>query len=145
MPTVADRTQAFAAVPRHEDAVAPGPGATAERRQARPTVAASYDPMIALPSGGGSQAAGEAPSVTIHAEQPCWIEIHGSGGKALVQRLLQPGERLEVPDEPGLTLTAGNAGGIRIMVAGRAAAAVGAPGEVVRGVSLNAERLLAQR
>jgi hypothetical protein len=50
-----------------------------------------------------------------------------------------------VPQRSGLQLTAGNAGGIRVLVDGVTAASFGSSGQVVRGVSLNPYSLLAQR
>ncbi len=135
-------TQAFAAVP--PSALPMRPIGEAAGKRGGNVDGAAYDPMASLARTEPQDSASLVP-ITILADAPCWIEIHTAGGEVLIQRLLEPGERLDVPSQPGLTLTAGNAGGIRILVDGVTAAAVGGIGQVVRGVSLNPYRLLALR
>lgn len=136
------RTQAFAAVPPSGLPMTPIGDAAGKRGGNADE--ATYDPMASLPRAEFQDGAPLVP-IAILADEPCWIEIHTASGEVLTQRLLQPGERLDVPSHPGLTLTAGNAGGIRILVNGVTAAAIGGVGQVVRGVPLNPHRLLAHR
>lgn len=136
------RTQAFAAVPPAGLPMSPIMAPKAQRSEQEER--ALHDPMASLAPAGSEDGAPLVP-VAILADEPCWIEIHARDGEVLVQRLLQPGDRLDVPSAPGLTLTAGNAGGIRILVDGVTAAAIGGIGQVVRGVPLNPHRLLAHR
>lgn len=140
------RTQAFAAVPPSDRLLSPiGTSESRPRQDTRDTTdAGDYDLMAGLPQFEAHRDIAAA-DVQILADQSCWIEIHTADGKVLEQRLLQPGERLDVPAQRGLTLTAGNAGGIRILVDGVTAAAIGGTGQVVRGVSLEPHRLLAHR
>jgi cytoskeleton protein RodZ len=50
--------------------------------------------------------------------------------------VLHAGESWPVPDEPGLLLTAGNAGGTEIAVNGKPGAPLGAAGSVLHGYAL---------
>jgi cytoskeleton protein RodZ len=132
------RTQAFAAVPP----VAGNPMIGNRRGEdARPP--ASYDAITALTRAADPDES-SLPAITILADQLCWVELRASG-KAVAQRLLRPGDRMDVPARRGLTLTAGNAGGIRILIDGVTAPALGGVGQVVRGVSLARHELLARR
>gem|GEM_PF-5267548 len=131
------RTQAFAAVPAGD-----APLATARHKARDRTVPGGL--MTALPRAADPDAT-PLPAITILADRECWVEIRSRSGKLVTQRLLQSGERLDVPERRGLTLTAGNAGGIRVLVNGVTAPALGGDGQVVRGVRLTQQELLARR
>jgi cytoskeleton protein RodZ len=133
------RTQAFAAVPTSPRLMQPLSGGNTSRASAQP-----YDPLATLPRVTPDA---DAPTETIEiiADEPCWIEIRTATGRAIAQRLLQVGERFNIPQRAGLQLTAGNAGGIRVLVDGVTVASLGSVGQVVRGVSLNPYHLRAQR
>lgn len=82
--------------------------------------------------------------VMLHALADTWIEIRArSSGKVLFSRVLRAGETIPAPDRRGLSMTTGNAAGLEIRVDGKAAPALGGPGEVVRDISLDSEDLLA--
>ena len=94
------------------------------------------------------EAAPPAPAVArivIHAKADSWIQVRGEDRRPLVSRILQAGEIYEVPDEPGLELATGNAGGLEILVDGEPVAALGPFGAVRRGIALDAETLAAGR
>jgi cytoskeleton protein RodZ len=57
--------------------------------------------------------------------------------------VLKPGEIYNVPNQPGLTMVTGNAGGLDIDVDGATISRIGAAGQVARNVSLDPDRLLA--
>tara|TARA_R110002074_G_scaffold86886_8_gene191930 strand:+ start:13 stop:780 length:768 start_codon:yes stop_codon:yes gene_type:complete len=144
------RTQAFAAEPPSANPLARiGTPQSADVRSTGYTVGSparrNYDLLATLPAAATDADAVPPQSVTIIADQQCWIEIRSADGRLVAQKLLQPGERFDVPRKPGLQLTAGNAGGIRVMVDGVTVAALGSVGQVVRGASLNPYHLLAQR
>ncbi|MSO76986.1 MAG: helix-turn-helix domain-containing protein [Alphaproteobacteria bacterium] len=84
------------------------------------------------------------PRVVLRADQDSWIQISERGGnKVLLARLLRAGDRVFLPGFANLRLTAGNAGGLAILVDGVAAPPLGASGVVVRNISLDGARLLA--
>ncbi|WP_366654973.1 RodZ domain-containing protein [Fodinicurvata sp. EGI_FJ10296] len=88
-------------------------------------------------------AAGEGGrQVTIRAESDSWVQIRDSLGSLLMTRVMRAGEQYEVPDESGLTMVTGNAGGLYVTVGGEPAPPLGGAGDVVRGISLEPEALL---
>ncbi len=141
-PAQVARTQAFAAVPSSNAVMRPISGG--DVRATRAKSAEPYDPLATLPPVN-TDGATPSETILIIADEPCWIEIRSSTGRVIAQKLLQAGERFTVPQRSGLQLTAGNAGGIRVLVDGVTAASFGSSGQVVRGVSLNPYSLLAQR
>lgn len=84
------------------------------------------------------------PRVVLHADRDSWIQIQSSDGATVVARTLKAGESYAVPDQAGLKLTTGNAGGLIILVDGRAIAPLGQPGAVRRDVALDPARLKAR-
>lgn len=79
--------------------------------------------------------------VTIEALKPSWVQIMDKKENVLFKKVLQPGEKYNVPSGPGLFLTTSNAGGLRLSVDGLAVQGVGGEGEIVRGVSLEPSEL----
>jgi cytoskeleton protein RodZ len=75
---------------------------------------------------------------TIQAIADSWVEVKDAAGNILFSRVMHAGDRWPVPDLPGLTLTAGNAGGTDIMQNGAAGAPLGAAGTVVHNLALTA-------
>lgn len=142
-------------------AAAPPPAAPSLDSAGLPTVAAptpappSTGPLAAAaPSGqpaglapiGDGQAFGavDGPSrIVVVARLESWVQVTDPGTNALLTRVLRAGDRYYVPDEPGLNLATGNAGGIDIWVDGRKVPALGPVGVVRRGVALDPQRLMA--
>jgi len=73
-----------------------------------------------------------------------WIEIKNASGAAILRQVLKPGDIYLVPDEPGLVMATGNAGGIRVKVDGKEVAPVGAVAQVRRNIRLDPDALVAQ-
>jgi outer membrane biosynthesis protein TonB len=80
--------------------------------------------------------------IQIRAVQDSWIQIRDSAGDLLIARVLRPGDTYRAPDQPGLKLVTGNAGGLTVLVDGVAGPAIGAPGQVMRDVLLDPQRLI---
>jgi cytoskeleton protein RodZ len=80
--------------------------------------------------------------VVLHATADSWVQVRDKGSNLLFTRVLKPGEHYNVPNEQGLTLVAGNAGGIDITVDGMEAPRLGDLGRVARNVSLDPDHLL---
>jgi cytoskeleton protein RodZ len=83
-----------------------------------------------------AQAAAERPRVSLEASEESWIEIRDRFDKRVLSRLLAPGDVLNVPDQAGLRLTVGNAGGLVIRVDGQSIPPLGGSGVVLRNVPL---------
>lgn len=78
--------------------------------------------------------------IELVATADAWVQVTENGSLVLT-RLMHAGDRFLVPNRPGLTLMTGNAGGLQIVVDGQKGPALGSQGQVVRDVSLSAERL----
>lgn len=80
--------------------------------------------------------------VVLHATADSWVQVRDKGSNLLFTRVLKPGEHYNVPNQSGLSLIAGNAGGIDITVDGMEAPHIGDLGHVARNVSLDPDHLL---
>lgn len=114
--------------------------APAARPNTVPGMAApAVPPLRPVAIGPGSV---RAPRIVIRATAASWIEVRNADNAVVTSRVLQPGESYDVPDQPGLTLKTGNAGGLAITVDGKPAAKLGASGAIRRGIVLKPQALL---
>jgi cytoskeleton protein RodZ len=81
--------------------------------------------------------------IRINARLDTWIKITDRNGRSVINRVLNAGEGYDVPDEAGLEMITGNAGGMDILVDGAAIPPLGEPGKVRRDVELDPEKLKA--
>ncbi len=91
-------------------------------------------PEAAVPEG----AAGK---IVVRARLESWIQITNAKKEVVFSRVLRAGETYTVPDEKGLSLTTGNAGGVEILVDGKKMKTLGTVGLVKRDVPLDAKKL----
>lgn len=89
-----------------------------------------------------SPAATPIQRVIINVEDNSWIEVRDAADKVLVSQVLKPGDQFLVPNQEGMLLSTGNAGGITIMLDGKALPKIGNPAQVKRNISLNPSDLL---
>ncbi len=82
--------------------------------------------------------------VEILAVRRAWLRIENASGKVVVQDELVPGELLRVPQEKGLILVARDGGAFEMIVDGDPVGKAGRSGEVLRGISLDANELREQ-
>lgn len=82
---------------------------------------------------GGMQQAG----IILKINDDSWVEIKDGEGGILVSRVLEKGEEYFVPDNPGLSMSLGNAANVEIIVEGRSLKPLGGDGDVRRGIPLN--------
>lgn len=133
------------APPASPPPVAAPPAPVAQAPVSAPTAAPvpAAPPAAAAPAAEASTSYGAATAgrIRVEATAPAWIQVRGPNNEQIFTRLLNAGERYQVPDRAGLTLLTGNAGGVRIIVDGQTLAPLGAEGEVKRGISLDPERL----
>jgi cytoskeleton protein RodZ len=120
------------------DASAPGDSggttqaATASQGDAAPAPATSPATNATVaPSGTATAAAPDAPTASgtasaegavlrLQARQESWAEVTNGTGTVVLQRLLQPGERVEFSAAPPYSVLLGNAGEVQVTVRGRA-------------------------
>jgi cytoskeleton protein RodZ len=79
--------------------------------------------------------------IFLEALQSSWLEVKDAKGTVLFTNILKQGQKLPIPDQPGITVTTGNAGGLRMVVNGQPQAALGAANEVKRNMPLNTGKL----
>jgi len=95
-------------------------------------------------------AAGRAPlsgkaRIVLRAVQNTWVKLQYADGTLAFSRILKAGEHFPIVMNRVMMLTAGNAGGLRIVVDGRTLPALGPTGAVRQGIRLDADALLASR
>ncbi len=120
------------------------PAATPAAPPASPDLtqpAVSGEPAKTANDGGYGAPDGSA-RVVLRATSDSWIQVRDKTSNLLFTRVLKPGEHYNVPNEQGLTMIAGNAGGLDITVDGMNVAKIGEAGRVARNVSLDPDRLL---
>lgn len=74
--------------------------------------------------------------LVVSATSKSWVQIRDAKGKILFSQVLKAGQGWPVPNEPGITLTTGNAGGTIVVRNGHAGPPLGPPGVVLRHVLL---------
>jgi cytoskeleton protein RodZ len=79
--------------------------------------------------------------IVLRAKDNSWVEVRTASGDLVISRVLAQGETYSVPPRPGLTLTTGNAGGLKVIVDGQALPSLGGTGKVRRDIALDPERL----
>ena len=84
---------------------------------------------------------GQAGKIVVRARLESWIQISNEKKEVVFSRVLRSGETYTVPEEKGLMLTTGNAGGIEILVNGKKLKTLGTVGLVKRDIPLDPKKL----
>ena len=82
--------------------------------------------------------------VVVIARADSWVQVRGPGDELLLTRVMRAGDRYLVPDRGDLMMRTGNAGALDIVVDSTTIAPIGPVGAVLRNVSLDPDRLLAE-
>lgn len=80
--------------------------------------------------------------VVLEVQEDSWIQIRQKDGGTLLQSVLKKGDIYLVPNEEGLLLTTGNAGGFVVKIDGKETLRFGKAAQVRRKISLDPEDLL---
>jgi cytoskeleton protein RodZ len=115
-------------------ATAPVSGTPTSTTTPAPTVAPTADQTA---SAAATPAIAPAAKVVIRANRDSWIEIRDKDDNVVLQKVLRQGESFNVPDQKGLLMTTGNAGGIVIELEGKPLQSIGSLGVVKRGIKLD--------
>lgn len=93
----------------------------------------------AVPAPGEGVTAGAEPDkgLVLQIVRDSWVEIKDDAGKKIVSEKLKAGDQYLVPNNPGLTMTLGNAGGVEILIDGRALKPLGNEGEMRSDIPLD--------
>ena len=128
-----------------------GPGAVPEIPDTFDGVTITQAPAIgkvaappsdaALSAPGDAVAAVPAARIVITVTDSSWVEIKDLHGKAILRQVLKPGDQYTVPDQKGLVMATGNAGGLSIAVDGKDIPAIGKPAQVKRNILLDPDAL----
>lgn len=106
-----------------------------------PTVETTAETLAAPVAAEVSAAAAASHRIVLKAVESTWIEIRDAQGKALLSSILKAGDIYFVPDQPGLVLSTGNAGGFEIELDGKTVGKLGDTGDVRRDVALSPSTL----
>jgi len=79
--------------------------------------------------------------IVLKASADSWVQIRDRQGGLVMTRVMAAGETYTVPPQEGQRLTTGNAGGLQIEVDGQSVGALGGPGQVVRNIALDPQKL----
>ena len=132
---ISQPSTAPAEIPEPSTIVAVGSGSPGPAVVQAPTAAAAAEPPSAAPPAAGQ--------IILRAMADSWVQIRDLRQAVLFERVLQAGENYRVPDQPGLSMRTGNAGGLEITVDGNPAPSIGRMGMIRRNVALDAQALLA--
>ena len=80
--------------------------------------------------------------IVLEARIDSWIKIVDGTGKVVFSQILRAGDHYALPDQPGLVLDTGNAGGLDVIVNGSKAPALGEVGAVRHRIVMDPARLL---
>ena len=128
-------------------------GANPLREQAPPADAAPQVPSFTIAQVGpvadtaapqpaqpqNATAANSAARITLKALEATYVKVRdpAKAKGALIARVLEAGESYQGPDQAGLVLQTGNAGGLQVAVDGRVLGVLGKRGEVIPRVPLD--------
>lgn len=157
-PAPAEQPAATPASPSPTGAEASAPSETEPAPAAEPPAATGEDQVppeadVASTSEGATeqsppqeeQAAVEpdakAGKVVVRARLESWIQITNAKKEVVFSRVLRAGETYTVPEEAGLMLTTGNAGGVEILLNGKKLKSLGTVGLVRRDLPLDPKKL----
>lgn len=102
------------------------------------TATAQAPAQVSAPAQGQAQAPTQIKNQrAIEALQSAWVEIKDANGKTLYTGILKATQLLPLPDTTKVTLTTGNAGGLRLVLNGQPQAAFGQANEVKRNILID--------
>ncbi len=125
-----------------------GPIAAIDPRRVEDAVNAAVEEALAAAEEPADPAvqvlAASAPAVELLAVRPSWVRVQAADGTVLFEKILDAGERYEVPqmDRPAV-LRAGNSGSLYFAVNGQAYGPAAPGAQVVKNVALSPEALMA--
>jgi hypothetical protein len=96
------------------------------------------EPEISDDNGPPSFVQAASPKgVVLNIVRNSWVQIKNADGQIIVSDVLKAGDQYFVPDNPGMTMSLGNAGGVEILLDGRALSPLGNDGDIRRDIPLD--------
>jgi cytoskeleton protein RodZ len=112
-----------------------------------PTLIETPPPPPVAPSGeSAARVFGQGNAgarVVLRALADSWVQVQGDNNDLLLSRILNAGDSYLIPNGANVRLTTGNAGGLQILLDGKALPPLGESGAVRRDVPISAEALSA--
>jgi cytoskeleton protein RodZ len=142
--TGAEATAPAEQAPPAETAPAEAPAAAEDQVPPEADVASTGEEVVEESppqQEAAAEAEGQAGKIVVRARLESWIQITNGKKEVVFSRVLRSGETYTVPEEKGLMLTTGNAGGIEISVDGQKLKSLGTVGLVKRDIPLDAKKL----
>jgi cytoskeleton protein RodZ len=134
-------TGAEPAAPAEETAPAdPAPAAAEDQVPPEADIASTGEEVVEE-SPPQAAAEGQTGKIVVRARLESWIQVTNERKEVVFSRVLRSGETYTVPEEKGLMLTTGNAGGIEISVNGKKVKSLGTVGLVKRDIPLDPRKL----
>jgi cytoskeleton protein RodZ len=100
-------------------------------------------PAVAADGSASGNSSDGQKRVVLRATADSWIAVRDADRAVIFTRLLKPGDSYEVPDQIGLSLRTGNAGGLEITVDGKPVPPIGPNGAIRGNVALDPQALIA--
>ncbi len=85
----------------------------------------------------GTTVAADPNTIVIGATADAWLEVRAPSGQILLNKVLHKGDTWAVPDQQGLVLTTGNAGGTTVTLGGTTISSLGGDGMVRHNLPLD--------
>lgn len=120
---------------------APAPGTDPLQTPAAPAAATPADKTAATTDGAPVQTV-TTNRIVFEITDATWVEIRNKEGAAILRQVLKPGDIYMVPNEEGLVMATGNAGGIKVKVDGKEIGPIGTTGQIKRKLALDPDLLL---
>ena len=130
------------AAPEETPPVEEAPAAAEDQVPPEADIASTGEEVVEeSPPQAEAAAEGQAGKIVVRARLESWIQVTNEKKDVVFSRVLRSGETYTVPEEKGLMLTTGNAGGIEILVNGKKLKSLGTVGLVKRDIPLDAKKL----
>ena len=130
------------AAPEETPPVEEAPAAAEDQVPPEADIASTGEEVVEeSPPQAEAAAEGQAGKIVVRARLESWIQVTNEKKEVVFSRVLRSGETYTVPEEKGLMLTTGNAGGIEILVNGKKLKSLGTVGLVKRDIPLDAKKL----
>lgn len=126
-----------AATPEPALAETEAPGVAPADEAGAPGAAPSDAAAAARLAPGEAEPAAGPKGVALVFVDEAWVRVRDAAGRVVHERLMPAGSRWSAPQgAEGLTLRAGNAGGVQVELDGALYGPLGPPGDIVKDVSL---------
>lgn len=138
----ADQAAGGPSVTADPDAPPPLPSDPVPPAQGPNLLAEAETPAASGPEIEGRSFGSDDGRVVLRASADTWVQIEDAQRNLLLTRVLKAGDSYRAPNQAGLVLMTGNAGGLILEVDGNPVPSLGPRGAVRRNVSLDPERLV---